>query len=244
MTTHWMSSCFKRSRDTMFFWDSLPRILNNSRKVLRVLSLFLQTLKKSSMLWMQTWFQKLGMVLISQWSHFLTGLRILSKDMSSSTLGLWRVSHIISGSVLSLTQLDSLLLFFRDSPEKHRELQSISLNSISFQYQRKLMKSMNIQKTVPLFQDSTSKVVNGILRSFACVRPKWWNLLAQCQSCISSQSRRELSHHRTSTSAQLTTTQLDRELHTWTHSCFMLILNAETTQLNSGLSVELLYLCL
>jgi len=194
--------------------------------------------------WTLTWFQNLGTVLISPWSHFLTGSRILSKDMTSSTLGLLRVSHIISGSVLSLTQLDSPHLSFRDSQEKLQELQLISLNSISFQYQRKPMKSMSIQKMVPSFQASTLKVVNGILRSFAYVRPKWWNLPAQCQSCISSQSRRELSLHRTSTSAQLTTTQPDRELLIWTHSCFMLILNAETTQLNSGLSVELLYLCL
>jgi len=81
-----------------------------------------------------------------------------------------RVSHIISGSVLSLIQLDSPHLFFRDSQEKLRELQSISLNLISYLYQRKLMKSMSIQKMVPSFQASTLKVANGMLKSFAYVR--------------------------------------------------------------------------
>lgn len=143
--------------------------------------------------------------------------------MNSSMFGLLRASHITSGLVPSPIQLDSPLLFFRDSPEKPQELQSISLSLISFQFQKKLMRSMSIQKTVLSFQDFTSREENGILKSYAYVSQKLWSLLAQCQSFISSLSKSVLNHHRTFINAHATTIQLDKVLHIWTPSCSMLI---------------------
>jgi len=140
--------------------------------------------------------------------------------MNSSIFGLLKVFHITSGSVPLLIQLDSQHLFSRDSQEKHQELQSISLNSISCQFQKKLMKSMSILKMVPSFLDSSSKVQNGISKSYACVNLKLWNLHAQCQSFTSNLFRSVQSHLRIFINAHATTTQLDKVLHIWTLSCF------------------------
>lgn len=137
--------------------------------------------------------------------------------------GLLRVFHIISGSVPLLIQLDSPHLSFRDSQEKLQVLQSINLSLISSQYQKKLMKSMSILRTVLSFQAFISKVVNGILKNFAYVSQKLWSLHAQCQFFISSQSKRELNHLRTFINAHVTTIQPDKVLHIWTPSCSTLI---------------------
>jgi hypothetical protein len=92
--------------------------------------------------------------------------------MNSSMFGLLREFHITSGLVALLIQLDSPLLFFRDSLEKHLVLQSINLSLILFQFQKKLMKSTSIQKTALSFQDFTLREENGTLKNCACVSQK------------------------------------------------------------------------
>lgn len=206
----------------------------NLKKVSKVLWLFHQVLKSFLNHSKTTRFQLPGHSLISQSNHQLSGSQIYKKDMSSSIHGHRKVFHSPSG----LEHLPILLVsqhhYYKDSVEKQAVHQLTSLNSILSQYQKSLMRLMNIQKMVHLFQDYTLKVQNGTQRSYALPNPRLWSCIAQCQSFTSNQSRRGQSHHKMYMSAHVITIQSETVQLPETPSCLKLILRQENTQLSSG----------